>query len=422
MSLEHTKSVLRTNQLRLLNYSAFLWIVVVNMVFIVKYAGRTTSLLIGGLSALIYAGVMTVLYQKFDTYINKQVQAVSKQQQSNRSSHYWKVLLLLIVIVWLVLLYLIPKETLRVDRWLMVQTFWDNLRSGVYPYIPRYNQNIPSQLPAYHILAYPFYALGEVGLLSVSVFTGFIFFLSKKLQTITTSIRATQILGILLIMIMILPAFWWEAGTRSTIIINSVLGVIAAGIILHVRANNHWFRYVIVSGLLCGVLCSTRISMTFPMIIAVMYSVRKQGNHRAIQSIEFTRLFIIGIIAVAVVLLCTLPLYFWKPEDALRYNPLTVQSQFAPLWFSLLLLGISIGAGLKANSKFDIYMLSGLVLVIMVIPHLITMLFQYGWEFTLFGNAFDISYLLQPLPYFWFAWCMYQAENTTLRNTISSIE
>lgn len=418
MPLAHTTTAFQVHQYRLLIHGAFVWIVFVNMVFIVKYAGRTISLSVGLVSAIAYAVVMIVGYRKYDILRGKislhGLSSDNTKSSSSRYSNVWKLLCAIVVILWLALLYFIPKETLNVDRWLMVQTFWDNIKSGVYPYIPRYNQNIPSQLPVYHILAYPFYAIGEVGLLSVSVFVCFILFLSRRLQTICTVIRTSEILSILIMTMMVLPAFWWEASTRSTIIINSMLGAIVADIVLRLRANTQWFHYVVMSGLLCGALCSTRISMAFPMAVSIIYSARRTSKRTVSSTLDYGALFMIGVTALSVVLLCTVPLYLWKPTDALLYNPLAVQSQFAPQWFSLLLLGLSIGAGLKAKSEFEAHILSGYILLIMIIPHLINMLLLYGWEFSLYGNAFDISYFLQSLPYFFLGWCMYQASSTQL--------
>ena len=46
-----------------------------------------------------------------------------------------------------IVFFIIPQESLRVDRYEMIKIFWDNVFSGINPYTPRENSNIPGPFP-----------------------------------------------------------------------------------------------------------------------------------------------------------------------------------------------------------------------------------------------------------------------------------
>ena len=57
-----------------------------------------------------------------------------------------------------VVLHEVPKDSLRIDRWEMIQLFWDSALDGIYPYgVHSAKGNYPGPMPFYYIIAYPFY-------------------------------------------------------------------------------------------------------------------------------------------------------------------------------------------------------------------------------------------------------------------------
>lgn len=119
-------------------------------------------------------------------------------------------------------LYLIafPANVLQVDRWSAVISFWDTLFSSRYPYAATTHLGNPigPSLPFQFYAALPFYALPDMGILTLTGVIGFV-------GVVLLSKDHKQALAIILACACA-PGIWWELAARSTLISNIALALL----------------------------------------------------------------------------------------------------------------------------------------------------------------------------------------------------
>lgn len=285
------------------------------------------------------------------------------------------------LLVSVVLMVVVDKDSLHVDRWLMIATFWDNIRDGVYPYVPRYGPNIPSQLPVYHILAYPFYTAGEVGFYSVAVLVTWVFLLREKYKTQTWFV---------LLMICVSAGVWWEIVSRSTIIMNMVLVIVMMMYIDTAKPKTVWHHVIL--GVLSGFLLATRVTVVFPLIVMFSAYYLRQRAVQHVIAMAVAALFTIGLVL--------LPLYIMDNKYFWQYNPLLVQSYFTNSYITAILLVLSFIGGYLGKSPVLRYGICGILMVLTTMWASQIHYRYFGPWAMIFDSKFDISYYLQAFPYF----------------------
>lgn len=351
----------------------------INGLFILKYSSRIFPIEYAYLSSLIFIGISIISYY-FRNSISETLNPISRKLKLSEGMQI-NMLLCIIITLWCAIFIMIPKESLRVDRWLMIKTFWDNVFSGNYPYTPLYSNNVPGQLPIYHILALPFHAIGEVGLLSLCVFLLLIWGI-KKLNHISNNQYSIRLF---LLIWLLSPAMWWEQSTRSTIVMNMNL------VILFFIYNEIKPMSVLKKGILGGFLTATRSSVLLPLSVGVFGEL--------IQKKRWGDSMKIALCSGIVPIVCLLLLYLWDSEKFFLYNPLAMQSLFLPTWLSVLFIAISIVLGMKTKNLSATFFYSGCMLFLVVFAAFCFALFRFGWHESVFADAFDISYFLQAMPF-----------------------
>ena len=123
------------------------------------------------------------------------------------------------ILIFSIILFFIPKETLNVDRWEMIELFWNSTREGHYPYgIASPGGNYPGPMPFYFILCYPFYMIGEIGLVTIG---------GIVIWCIDTYRRADRNnLSFIVFLVVSSLAICWELLVRSTIFFITAIFVL----------------------------------------------------------------------------------------------------------------------------------------------------------------------------------------------------
>jgi hypothetical protein len=116
----------------------------VNAVFVLKYSIRIVT----------HGSLLVVLYLFAVPVVFWLLTRLPSRIFTNRT--YIAIVIAFSVFMGIVF-FIIPQESLRVDRYEMIKLFWDNTFSGINPYTPREHTNIPGPFPCYFILALPFY-------------------------------------------------------------------------------------------------------------------------------------------------------------------------------------------------------------------------------------------------------------------------
>lgn len=349
--------------------AAFLFITI-NILFYFKYLYRVSFVvaLMGVGGYLAFLGVLFYLYKK-----KKLVFPV----------WLWTMFLVLLTVGSGLVLYLIPKESLNVDRWEMIHIFLDALSNGVYPYsVHSATGNYPGPMPFYFVLAYPFYKIGEIGWMTViGIWITFVYFKNRLDR---------NILGLLMLLVLSSLSLYWEIFARSTVFINSLLFAIYFFGLKKLPDRAGWTFYG--WALLGGILFSTRNVFALPLIIWGIY-VCIEKKVSIIRLVKWGGCFIMTFV------LTFLPLYYMDPHTFMYLNPFVTQGDvLLPFSYVVCFTGLAFVFPFFCKRYSDVNFYSGILLFITITGHVIYALFDGGMDAYLTAGA-DISYYLFCFPF-----------------------
>lgn len=350
-------------------FIAGLLFTLINILFCFKYACRISGI-VGGITVLSYVvflAILSILYKKGKIHFPFKV---------------WIVLLSGFTLVSVSIFQWIPTESLHVDRWEMIQLFWDSALQGQYPYgTPSPTGNYPGPMPTYFLLAFPFYMLNEVGWMTlIAIWLSLYYW--RKLEA--------KRLSLLMLLLLSSLSIYWEIFARSTIYINSLLFFLYFIELkkLPQCSNARFFGLAILG----GILLSTRNVFVLPLIIWVGYVIRKQ-------EIPLVKLFSWGGCFLLSFMVTFLPFYLMDPEIALQRNPFITQgSVLLPFQYVLLFVGWAVVNSFFCKRYTDVCMQSGVLLFLTITGHVIYALSESGIDAYLTAGA-DISYYIFCFPF-----------------------
>jgi hypothetical protein len=282
-----------------------------------------------------------------------------------------------------------PQNLLRIDRFEMIQLFWDNAFSKVCPYCPRSEgTNIPSPFPFYFFLALPFYLIHEVGVLSLSGVIAFIIVLT------TRKYISNELKNMILLLLLTCPAVIYEIGCRSTNFLNSVLVLCLVLYIKELHLNSG--IKIFTTGILAGCVMSTRsISFLFLFLI-FLYRWRK--------SLFSGQFILLAVTTVMTFFVTFIPLILICKDKFITFNPFTVQTSLAPFPVMFAVAILSTIAILFTKDFFTWCLISGFACFFLFIGHC----FQFGggnYIHAIVTSNIDISYISFSLPFFLYSLC-----------------
>ena len=355
------------------NISLFLFLFV-NFIYGIKYLSRVTD----------YYFLISITIIVFYLFIWKMRNPISKYYKY--LGKFNLLLLLLFFVVFYFGFQKIPVETLKVDRWSVISSFWDNYFGNKYVYFAKSNMNNPpGPMPFYFILALPFYIIGELGYFSILGIVLFFGLLNYK--KINTSLQTTALL-------LVCSSIFYlhEVICRSNIFLNSSIVLFVLLIYFEMKKLN--LKKLLVSGILIGLSISTRNVLVIPFIIAFVYELKTK-------KINFTQISILGFVAISSFAITFLPFVWNHFEDFKQMNPFIIQSTFlVPLQYTLLFIGLAFGFGLLSKSISDIYFFSGLNLSISIFIYYLFHIENIGFYKTFFDSDADITYFVLCTPFF----------------------
>lgn len=371
-----------------INISIFIFLFI-NFAFFVKYLSRATSYYL-----VISFALITIFY-----FLLKFRNKIYLPKSSE------KVIIYLMFFLFLVgsgfVFYKIPVETLNVDRWSVITSFWDNFFKDQYVYFAKsVAGNSPGPMPFYYILALPFYCIGELGWYSVLGFFVFYFILiyTKK---------SYEIRFLFLILILISPFYLWEIMTRSNIFLNGCLVLFSIVYLLKSLEENH-SKKLLFNGIIIGLLLSTRNVFVIPYIVVFLFALKDN-------KIKILETVYVGILSVIVFALTFIPFVWNHLSDFMTMNPFIIQSGYLmPTEFSLFCVLISFGSFWFCKEKNDVYFFSGLLLFFPIVLHYLYQISLHGFVETFFNSRADISYFILCIPFFVY----YLVLNSSTKNNL----
>ncbi len=353
---------------------SFFLFIVVNFLFTIKYTERITPFyLIISISFIAFY----VLLWKYRTKLNP---FHSKLNIVNLS------IVLLFIFGSFFIFSRVPQESLMVDRWSVISSFWDNYFSDKYAYLATSHMgNYPGPMPFYYILALPFYLLGELGyfsLLGIIAFLSLLKFdkISVSNQTITVVLLCSSVF------------FLWEVISRSNIFLNGSL-VLFSILYLFKSIEKNTRCFILWNGILIGLMLSTRNVFVIPYIITFLYLLK-------CKAISIKQTFFLGIVAILTFVSTFIPFIYNHIEEFKTMNPFIIQSDYLmPQYLTFICVAVSSLFVFLIRSKEDTYFYSGIALFMTISVYFVYHLLQSGFAEAFFHSRIDISYFILSMPF-----------------------
>ena len=351
-----------------------LFYIAINSLFILKYAARITKY--AYLFPVIYTAVILGIIFLYFRFLS----------QREKRLNFLLVLITLGGISGIVALHtFIDPYSIQLTRWSAIHNFFVNLFNGEFPYNAHTHMGgYGSPFPVWQAFHLPFYLLGNVGF-------GMIFTFVLLVASLLYFVKEKKTSVLYLILLLVSPAFWYEAATISDLFYNFILVFLAIQYIQkkeYCIANN-WF----VLGTICGLFLSTRLTIVIPFFI-YLFPQFPEATWR-------TRILFVATIIV-VFIITFLPFLFWDSNTLLffKYNPFVLQSRQGSL-LELIAIGLfSIFLAMKWRGdfiRFNSYTsYSMLLLVVVTFLH---RMIDAGFQDSLFSSSFDITYFNMTMPF-----------------------
>ena len=359
---------------------SFLLFLSVSFLFLYKYLDRYTEY--AGVFSAFFCGVYILFWKK-------------KEWFRIIPTYVELVLMVGFVLVSFLMWKKFPVETLNVDRWSVISSFWDSYFRGEYAYFAKSNvANPPGPMPFYFLLALPFYLFGELGVLAVM---GVLLMYGLLLL-----LRVQKEIRMLILLLMISSGFTiWEVISRSNIFLNTVLVLASLLYILGRKEFN--LSSVLISGIMVGLLVSTRNVFVISYMICFLFLWRTGV-------IKFKQLVLLGGIGLIVFGLTFIPIVYGHWDDFERMNPFIVQSTFLiPFEYTLFFAGLAVTTSFLCKFRNDVYFYNALVLFVSILIYMLYHIYNSGFYDAFTGSTVDISYFIFCIP---FALWMLTVENT----------
>jgi len=369
---------------------SFTILLLINFIFAYKYFSRGIEHAL--LLSISYIIILVIIY-----ILSKRVDL-----KAFNSTRIFYVFVFLYMLGHIVLFHFIKVESLNVDRWSVISSFWEQTFHGLYPYNAQSHMgNYPAPLPFYFILALPFDLIGEIGYLALIGIIIFAVFLRKSLS-------ARNSFGAMIILFLSVSVFW-EISVRSTILINAILFMLYLFWLQKVDFGNK--KQYLASAIIGGLLLSTRTIFALPMVIYVVFLFK--SKEVSLQSLIVWSLIIVGVLT-----LTFLPLFiFYFPEFIIR-NPFNVQTDHLfPFNISLFFIVLSVISGFMCSRKREILYYTSGIFVLVLITYFFLFIHKYGFMYAYLKSSIDISYMLFAFPFL--LYFSFSSENDNIKNTIA---
>lgn len=270
--------------------------------------------------------------------------------------------------------FIANKETLQVDRWSVISSFWETAFMGSQPYEARsHMQNPPGPFPIYFLINLPFYALGILHLVTCIFFIAFV--LTFKGSLIQNPLAILILIGSI--------SIYYESITYSNLFANGALSCIAF------RWTND-NKKSIKNGFILGLVLATRGITAIPL--AVWFGQRV----KQLKALSIIKLIIGGILAL---LLAFVPIATIDFCSFLDNNPIILQADFfLPSWLSILCVSTIFCFSIiqKEIAPFTTITYG---LIITLLMYYLYGIGIYGWKAAILQSGCDLTYCAFVIPF-----------------------
>ncbi len=354
-------------------YTSLAILLIVNLMFSFKYLSRLTDY---GLYVSIFLVFLQLTVFKLTSKIS-----ISDHSKKNISFFFLFALVCLISVSH----FMIPLESLNVDRWSVISSFLTELFNGNYPYYAKSHLgNYPGPMPVYFLIAAPFYIIGELSILST---------LGYFLITLLFIKKVKQLANAEFLLFYLFTSFFllWEITTRSNIFTYTLLTLIV--LLEFSKLDTQNIRKFICVAVLTGLLLSTRSVYILPYIIFFLSTLLRK-------EISFRLFVLFTSISIAAFAASFIPILWGYKDEFFVINPFIIQSTFLiPKLYTLLFILISMMLSFFVKSIKDKVFYSGLSLFIAILIYSTYHVYNFGFHESLIESRVDISYFIFCVPF-----------------------
>ena len=351
-------------------YFSFILYLFINSLFIIKYSSRQ-DYLSEFVVVIAYITFVILFFSGFKNkrFLNKEI----------RLKNLYKILTVLVFISILLINIMIDSNRLQVDRWSAMEITIESIINGVYPYDKcDHLGQTSSNLPGLSLLGFPFYFFGDVGYLQVFVFLVFSIW-------ITFSRRNEREKFLILVMLLLSPAYWWEVFVKSDLMSNILLVIIFIDFWKNRYAKNSFQRPILL-GMWVGFFCLTRGIVLIPLVLMLFSEFKKS---KPIEKVKFFFGFTTLFVLLTLPILQSLEDFHTVTEN----NPFNHQTKYAPKLLIIVTLVVPFFLSRKFKYsepifRFSLYILSTLLITIFMMN-----VIEEGIYKNIYEKAFDLSYL-----------------------------
>ena len=334
--------------------------------YCVKYLSKVSALASVVGTVLFIAGIMLLLYK------------------GDRFGRYTQTTLLVVytILGGILVPILFPVGTFRLDRWDMIEVFWNALLDKQYPFAASglTSDNTPAQSPFYFLICFPFYVTKwYVGIPLVGLWM-----YRWAIRIMNKSSNQSML------MLLASPFILHEVMTCSSIFFNSALFIVWISYLWIGRDLN--VKSMAVHGFVGGLLLCTRNCYIIPMMTMGLTMLRLQDK----KIVWFW-----GVSVVISFLLAYLPFVFgWGLDSWYKWNPFKVQSEMIiSVDMMAVILTITIVLGLCCKNFKQATFVAGICLFLANFILFIEKTWESGIEYSLLESGTDISYFVLCIPF-----------------------
>lgn len=299
-----------------------------------------------------------------------------RSKKANLSRRYIAVYATLSLALALVVIWKVDPETLQVDRWSVVDSFWRATESGNYPYHARSHlDNPPGPLPGYFGVLWPFW---KFNLLAVfSVLGGILGLMRNPFRATLWAVSSSLFL-------------LWEFITQSNLFTFTLLTLMYLSYIYKNTSNFTLLRGLGI-GILGGILLNTRSIMILAYIVYLPFL----WNLHRMRLLPILTGILMGFIAPLLLLYLSFPTEFTTspPWD-------TQTTELLPPIYGLVFMGLAFAAGFAPLKALGPSTRTGLTYFIAMLIYTLHHAVQNGWNQVIWEGGVDWSYFIFATAFF----------------------
>ena len=345
--------------------------IIINCIFVFKYSYRLSLS-----AAIVCTSVYCIILCAMFRFYEKINFSLSKKA--------WYLIIGIITAICAIAFKYIPVESIRVDRWEMIQIFWDAAKEGIYPYgVHSPAGNYPGPMPVYFLISYPFYAIQEIGWMGIIALWVMSFYIMHK-QPERSKYSFLMLFALLSVTV------YYEIITRSTILLNSIIFLLYYLQLKNLSkfSTRKFYLYAILG----GIIFSTRNVFAIPMILWGMNVIIT----KEIPLLRLTKWCLFFILSFATTFL---PFFIANPTEFMQHNPFITQGDaIIPFTHIIIFIALTFLLPIILRKKTDIIFLSILLLFSLISYHVIFAISNIGINAYFRGGA-DISYYIFCYPF-----------------------